>query len=171
MSSCLCDSMAEYPALYSYCRFLKCLFSYCSVYMMLFVVCFHSKAADIGVGISGAEGLQATLASDFSMTQFRFLVRLLLVHGVWNYKRTALVIFYSFYKNIVLYVMEVCTCVCVCLCVGVWVWVGGCIHECGMGVCVQTCVRACVYVFICMRIQCHSVCMCVCINNFVILKF
>jgi phospholipid-transporting ATPase len=64
------------------------------------------QAADIGVGISGAEGLQATLASDFSMTQFRFLVRLLLVHGVWNYKRTALVIFYSFYKNIVLYVME-----------------------------------------------------------------
>ena len=67
------------------------------------------KAADVGIGISGAEGLQATLASDYSIAQFRFLVRLLLVHGVWNYKRLALVILYSFYKNIVLYIMEVRT--------------------------------------------------------------
>ena len=62
----------------------------------------------MGVGISGVEGLQATLSSDYSIAQFRFLVRLLLVHGIWNHKRLALVILYSFYKNIALYIMEVC---------------------------------------------------------------
>ena len=72
-------------------------------------ICFYSQfqAADVGVGISGVEGLQATLASDYSVAQFRFLVRLLLVHGIWNHKRLALVILYSFYKNIALYIMEV----------------------------------------------------------------
>ena len=34
------------------------------------------KAADIGVGISGQEGMQAVLASDYSIAQFR-LVQLL----------------------------------------------------------------------------------------------
>ena len=37
------------------------------------------KAAHIGVGISGREGRAAVLASDFSIGQFRFLARLLLV--------------------------------------------------------------------------------------------
>ena len=45
------------------------------------------KAADIGVGISGQEGMQAVLAADFSVAQFRFLERLLLVHGRWSYFR------------------------------------------------------------------------------------
>ena len=45
------------------------------------------KSADIGVGISGQEGMQAMLASDFSVAQFRFLERLLLVHGRWSYFR------------------------------------------------------------------------------------
>ena len=38
--------------------------------------------------------------------QFRFLARLLLVHGAWNYSRLCKVILYSFYKNICLYVIE-----------------------------------------------------------------
>ncbi|KAH7287161.1 hypothetical protein KP509_32G041100 [Ceratopteris richardii] len=58
------------------------------------------KEADIGVGISGLEGMQAAMASDFSIAQFRFLERLLLVHGSWCYKRLALMICYFFYKNI-----------------------------------------------------------------------
>ena len=45
------------------------------------------KAADIGVGISGQEGMQAVLASDYSIAQFRYLERLLLVHGRWSYYR------------------------------------------------------------------------------------
>ena len=39
--------------------------------------------------------------------QFRFLVKLLLVHGTWNYNRLAKLILYSFYKNICLYMIEV----------------------------------------------------------------
>ncbi|CAN0904288.1 Probable phospholipid-transporting ATPase 8 [Linum grandiflorum] len=58
------------------------------------------QEADIGVGISGAEGMQAVMASDYSIAQFRFLERLLLVHGHWCYRRIAMMICYFFYKNI-----------------------------------------------------------------------
>ncbi|KAF8037556.1 hypothetical protein BT93_B0438 [Corymbia citriodora subsp. variegata] len=58
------------------------------------------QEADIGVGISGVEGLQAVMASDFAIAQFRFLERLLLVHGHWCYRRIAMMICYFFYKNI-----------------------------------------------------------------------
>lgn len=64
------------------------------------------QRAAVGVGISGVEGLQAVCASDYSIAQFRFLVRLLLVHGAWNYSRISKLILYSFYKNICLYVIE-----------------------------------------------------------------
>lgn len=57
------------------------------------------KAAHIGVGISGREGRAAVLASDFSMCQFSYLARLLLVHGRWSYKRNSEVVLYAFYKN------------------------------------------------------------------------
>lgn len=58
------------------------------------------QEADIGVGISGVEGMQAVMASDFSIAQFRFLERLLVVHGHWCYKRIAQMICYFFYKNL-----------------------------------------------------------------------
>ncbi|XP_036318105.1 phospholipid-transporting ATPase ID isoform X3 [Rhagoletis pomonella] len=57
------------------------------------------KAAHIGVGISGQEGLQAVLASDYSIAQFRYLERLLLVHGRWSYYRMCKFLRYFFYKN------------------------------------------------------------------------
>lgn len=57
------------------------------------------KMAHIGVGISGQEGMQAVLASDFSIAQFRFLERLLLVHGRWSYFRMCRFLRYFFYKN------------------------------------------------------------------------
>ena len=60
------------------------------------------QRAQVGVGISGREGLQAVNASDFAIAQFRFLRRLLLVHGRWSYRRLSKVVLYSFYKNIVL---------------------------------------------------------------------
>lgn len=56
-------------------------------------------SAQVGVGISGHEGLQAVNASDFAIAQFRFLQRLLLVHGRWGYRRVAILVLYSFYKN------------------------------------------------------------------------
>uniref|UniRef100_A0A3B4AST8 Phospholipid-transporting ATPase n=1 Tax=Periophthalmus magnuspinnatus TaxID=409849 RepID=A0A3B4AST8_9GOBI len=55
--------------------------------------------AHIGVGISGQEGMQAVLSSDYSFAQFRFLQRLLLVHGRWSYLRMCKFLRYFFYKN------------------------------------------------------------------------
>ncbi|XP_063305087.1 probable phospholipid-transporting ATPase IM [Pelobates fuscus] len=57
------------------------------------------KSAHIGVGISGQEGMQAVLASDYSFAQFRYLHRLLLVHGRWSYFRMCKFLCYFFYKN------------------------------------------------------------------------
>lgn len=91
------------------------------------------QAADIGVGISGQEGmqvcrkktkiktqtctavvlhsapshlklcsgLQAVMASDFAISRFKHLRKLLLVHGHWCYSRLANMIIYFFYKNVV----------------------------------------------------------------------
>ncbi|XP_028106806.1 putative phospholipid-transporting ATPase 9 [Camellia sinensis] len=58
------------------------------------------QEADIGVGISGFEGMQAVMSSDIAIAQFRFLERLLLVHGHWCYRRISSMICYFFYKNI-----------------------------------------------------------------------
>ncbi|XVF84151.1 hypothetical protein PTKIN_Ptkin17bG0002800 [Pterospermum kingtungense] len=63
------------------------------------------QMADVGVGICGQEGRQAVMASDFAMGQFRFLKRLLLVHGHWNYQRLAYLVLYNFYRNAVFVLM------------------------------------------------------------------
>uniref|UniRef100_A0A0X3PG12 Phospholipid-transporting ATPase n=1 Tax=Schistocephalus solidus TaxID=70667 RepID=A0A0X3PG12_SCHSO len=63
------------------------------------------QAAHVGVGIIGREGTQAVSASDFAIGQFRFLKRLLFVHGVWNYSRITDVVLYCFYKNCCLYLI------------------------------------------------------------------
>mmetsp|Transcript_2276 Transcript_2276/g.3364 ORF Transcript_2276/g.3364 Transcript_2276/m.3364 type:complete len:1627 (-) Transcript_2276:287-5167(-) len=57
------------------------------------------QRAHVGVGISGNEGQQAANVSDFSISRFKYLQRLLLVHGRWNYRRICKVITYVFYKN------------------------------------------------------------------------
>uniref|UniRef100_A0A8C6YGK7 Phospholipid-transporting ATPase n=1 Tax=Naja naja TaxID=35670 RepID=A0A8C6YGK7_NAJNA len=57
------------------------------------------KTAHIGIGISGQEGMQAVMSSDFSFAQFRYLQRLLLVHGRWSYIRMCKFLSYFFYKN------------------------------------------------------------------------
>jgi phospholipid-translocating ATPase len=59
------------------------------------------QEANIGVGIAGEEGRQATMAADYAFAQFRFLEKLLLVHGRWSYIRVAEMISCFFYKNIV----------------------------------------------------------------------
>lgn len=58
------------------------------------------QAADIGIGISGQEGMQAVMASDFAISRFKHLKKLLLVHGHWCYTRLANMIIYFFYKNV-----------------------------------------------------------------------
>ncbi|KAF5351676.1 hypothetical protein D9756_007514 [Leucocoprinus leucothites] len=64
------------------------------------------QAAHVGVGISGVEGLQAARSADVAISQFRFLKKLLLVHGAWSYRRLSKLLLYSFYKNIVLYMTQ-----------------------------------------------------------------
>lgn len=56
------------------------------------------QEADIGVGIAGEEGRQAVMSSDYAIGQFRFLQRLVLVHGRWSYRRLAECIANFFYK-------------------------------------------------------------------------
>jgi phospholipid-transporting ATPase len=60
------------------------------------------QTANVGIGISGQEGVQAVNASDYAISQFRFLKNLLLVHGRNNYRNLSYTILYSFYKNIAL---------------------------------------------------------------------
>jgi len=64
------------------------------------------QAAHIGIGISGVEGLQAARSADVAIAQFRFLRKLLLVHGAWSYQRVSKTILFSFYKNIALYMTQ-----------------------------------------------------------------
>jgi magnesium-transporting ATPase (P-type) len=58
------------------------------------------QAADVGVGIAGREGRQAVNCADFGISQFRFLQRLLFVHGTLCRYRLCRLIKYSFYKNV-----------------------------------------------------------------------
>lgn len=64
------------------------------------------QAAHIGVGISGVEGLQAARSADVAIAQFRYLRKLLLVHGAWSYQRVSKTILFSFYKNMTLYMTQ-----------------------------------------------------------------
>ncbi|KAK0619755.1 hypothetical protein B0T14DRAFT_496424 [Immersiella caudata] len=64
------------------------------------------QASHVGIGISGREGLQAARISDYSIAQFRFLQRLLFVHGRWIYIRTGKYILGTFWKEMVFYVLQ-----------------------------------------------------------------
>ncbi|KAI8325008.1 phospholipid-translocating P-type ATPase, partial [Martensiomyces pterosporus] len=59
------------------------------------------QTADIGVAISGEEGLQAAMASDYTVGRFHFLQNLLLVHGLFDYLRMSEMILSFFYKNVI----------------------------------------------------------------------
>lgn len=64
------------------------------------------QSADIGVGITGKEGLQAARAADYAIAQFRFLLKLLLVHGRYNYVRTSKFVLCTFYKELLFYLTQ-----------------------------------------------------------------
>lgn len=59
------------------------------------------QTADVGIGISGQEGMQAVMSADFALSRFKYLERFLLVHGHWSYDRLARMVLYFFYKNAV----------------------------------------------------------------------
>lgn len=64
------------------------------------------QEAHVGIGITGKEGLQAARTSDYSIAQFRFLLRLLLVHGRWNYIRTCIYVLGTFWKEMLFYLTQ-----------------------------------------------------------------
>ncbi|KAJ6241987.1 putative phospholipid-transporting atpase [Anaeramoeba flamelloides] len=64
------------------------------------------QTAHVGVGIAGREGLQAVRAADYSISRFKFLRRLMLVHGRYSYYRTTFLAQYSFYKSIFFCVIQ-----------------------------------------------------------------
>ncbi|XP_072246377.1 phospholipid-transporting ATPase IC [Leuresthes tenuis] len=57
------------------------------------------KTAHVGVGLVGVEGGQAVQNADFGLSQFRFLQRLLLVHGRWSYRRISFFLRYFLFKT------------------------------------------------------------------------
>eukprot|EP00002_Diphylleia_rotans_P025424 TRINITY_DN5023_c0_g1_i2.p1 TRINITY_DN5023_c0_g1~~TRINITY_DN5023_c0_g1_i2.p1 ORF type:complete len:1147 (-),score=229.78 TRINITY_DN5023_c0_g1_i2:131-3571(-) len=65
------------------------------------------QQAQVGVAILGREGKQASRAADYTITKFRFLLPLLLVHGRLSIYRTAFIAQYSFYKSLIIGFIQV----------------------------------------------------------------
>uniref|UniRef100_A0A3Q3K2N5 Phospholipid-transporting ATPase n=1 Tax=Monopterus albus TaxID=43700 RepID=A0A3Q3K2N5_MONAL len=65
------------------------------------------QEADCGVGVEGKEGKQASLAADFSVTQFKHLGRLLMVHGRNSYKRSAALSQFVIHRSLCISTMQV----------------------------------------------------------------
>ncbi|KDQ11220.1 hypothetical protein BOTBODRAFT_35523 [Botryobasidium botryosum FD-172 SS1] len=64
------------------------------------------QAADVGVGIVGKEGMQASLAADFSVTQFSYLTKLLVWHGRNSYKRSAKLAQFVIHRGLIISIMQ-----------------------------------------------------------------
>ena len=67
---------------------------------------FQIQAASAGVGIVGKEGKQASLAADFSITQFAHISKLLLVHGRNSYKRSASLSQFVIHRGLIITTMQ-----------------------------------------------------------------
>jgi len=64
------------------------------------------QAADVGVGIVGKEGRQASLAADFSIEQFCHLTKLLVWHGRNSYKRSAKLAQFVIHRGLIIAVCQ-----------------------------------------------------------------
>eukprot|EP00357_Protocruzia_adherens_P031457 CAMPEP_0114996734 /NCGR_PEP_ID=MMETSP0216-20121206/14491_1 /TAXON_ID=223996 /ORGANISM="Protocruzia adherens, Strain Boccale" /LENGTH=1088 /DNA_ID=CAMNT_0002361003 /DNA_START=179 /DNA_END=3445 /DNA_ORIENTATION=+ len=64
------------------------------------------QQSDVGIGIVGKEGLQASLASDFSITEFKYLSRLLLWHGRLSYKRSSIISQFVIHRGLIISVIQ-----------------------------------------------------------------
>jgi phospholipid-translocating ATPase len=58
------------------------------------------QEANVGIGLYGKEGRNAARSADFALGKFKFLKRLLLVHGYLFYTRGSFLVQYFFYKNL-----------------------------------------------------------------------
>ncbi|KIP01649.1 hypothetical protein PHLGIDRAFT_32482 [Phlebiopsis gigantea 11061_1 CR5-6] len=59
------------------------------------------QEANVGCGLLGHEGSQAAMSADYAFGQFRYLTKLLIVHGRWSYQRVADMHSAFFYKNVI----------------------------------------------------------------------
>lgn len=64
------------------------------------------QTADVGVGIWGKEGQQASLAADFSIMQFSYIYRLILLHGRYSYKRSAALSQFIIHRGLIISTMQ-----------------------------------------------------------------
>lgn len=97
-SCCHCQCLGH--VLLQLCQLLASMVQAPSIFNSQFCSSVVNLLCPAGVGISGQEGMQATMASDFAIAQFRFLTPLLLVHGRLSYKRITRMISFFFYKNL-----------------------------------------------------------------------
>jgi phospholipid-translocating ATPase len=67
------------------------------------------QEANVGCGLLGHEGSQAAMSADYAFGQFKFLTKLLLVHGRWSYQRIADMHSNFFYKVCLLVVLWIYT--------------------------------------------------------------
>jgi len=64
------------------------------------------QTADVGVGIVGKEGQQASLAADFSIMQFSHIYRLILLHGRYSYKRSATLSQFIIHRGLIISTLQ-----------------------------------------------------------------
>jgi len=64
------------------------------------------QAADVGLGIQGKEGKQASLAADFSLTQFSHLTKLIVWHGRNSYKRSAKLAQFVIHRGLIISIIQ-----------------------------------------------------------------
>lgn len=65
------------------------------------------QSAHVGVGIYGKEGIQAALASDFSIGQFKDLDWLMYWHGRLAYKRSSLLAQFIIHRGVIITIMQI----------------------------------------------------------------
>ena len=61
--------------------------------------------ADVGIGIVGKEGMQASLAADFSIMEFGYLRKLILWHGRLSYKRSSILSQFVIHRGLIISVI------------------------------------------------------------------
>lgn len=64
------------------------------------------QAADVGLGIVGKEGKQASLAADFSINQFSYITKLLVWHGRNSYKRSAKLAQFVIHRGLIISIIQ-----------------------------------------------------------------
>ena len=64
------------------------------------------QEADIGIGIAGKEGKQASLAADYALSQFSNISRLLFWHGRLSYMRTATLSQFIVHRGLIVSIIQ-----------------------------------------------------------------